>query len=376
MEFIINSENFNEAISEVSKAVSTKTPLQILTGIKVTASSDCLTLTGSNSDIIIEKSIPLMKDGVKIIEIVHEGSVVIPAKFLSEIVKKLPGKIHLKVNDNHLITIQSNEIVTSLNGLNSQEYPRIPKINKNYDLKIHGNELTEIIKQTVFAASKSEMKPVLTGVHMSFSKDKLTCVATNSHRLAMRERMIQSNIQCSIVVPSTSLNELLKLTEFELSEIKLFITENYIVFQSDSTTLYSRLIEGVYPNTSGLIPTDVKTTITLNTKQFLKGIDRACLFASEWRNNNVNLSIIEGSKLKISSNSSEVGKIEEIQTLKEITGQDELYISLDGSFLKDALKVIREEEIKISFSGSMRPILIEPVGNPTYLQLISPVRSY
>ncbi|WP_445480633.1 hypothetical protein ACULLL_10990 [Lysinibacillus irui] len=119
-----------------------------------------------------------------------------------------------------------------------------------------------------------------------------------------------------------------------------------------------------------------QSIITLNRKQLLKGIDRACLFANEWKNNNVNLEIIDGTKIKISSNSSEIGKIEEIQPIREINGDRDLRISLDGSFLMDALKVIKEEEIKVSFGGTMRPIFIEPVDHSSSLHLISPVRSY
>lgn len=376
MEFIIKNDYFSKAVADVSKAVSLKTPIPILSGIKLVVDDSRVTLIGSNSDIIIEKSIPLIIDEVKVLEVRKTGSVVISAKYLSEIIKKLPNDIHIKMNDIHLVTIQSDEIVTTISGLNAEEYPRLPEINRNNYMRISGNELFETIKQTVFAASKSEMKPVLTGVHMSFLPGKLIFVATNSHRLARRERTIDSNIHQSIIVPASSLNELLKLSEFDGEGIELFITENYIVFQSNSITLYSRLIEGVYPNISGLIPNDFITTLTLETNLLLKGIDRACLFASEWRNNNVHLSIIDDCKLKISSNSSEIGKIEETQPIKTITGLAELTISLDGSFLMDALKVIKEKEIKISFGGSMRPILIEPVGNSDYQQLISPVRSY
>ncbi|MGX1824467.1 DNA polymerase III subunit beta, partial [Heyndrickxia sporothermodurans] len=237
------------------------------------------------------------------------------------------------------------------------------------------NELIELFKQTMFAASSNEMKPVLTGVHMNFLDDKLVVVATNSHRLSRRELSIESDVNASIIVPRSSLLEFTKLF-IDSGELKLFITNNYIVFQSKDMTLYSRLIDGVYPNTAGLIPKESKTRNRLTTNQFLKGIDRACLFASEWRNNNVNLSIVEGDKIKISSLASEIGKIEETQTIQMVEGQKELSISLDGSFLKDALKVIQEEEIMIQFGGSMSPIFIQPVGNPSFLQLISPVRTY
>lgn len=376
MEFIIDNACFYKAISDVNKAVSLKTPFPILSGIKIIANNDSLILIGSNSDIIIEKVIPLAMDGVKVLEVYKAGSVVIPAKHLSEIVKKLPAKVHLKVNEKQVVTIQSEEIVTKIFGFNSDEYPKLPQIDEAYYIKIPSTELIDIIKQTTFAVSKSESRPVLTGVNMSFKDNHLSFAATDSHRLALRELILESNINGSFIVPSTSLNELTKLINNDSGEIHIYVTDTFMVFKTNSVSLFTRLIEGNYPNITGLFPENSKTTITLDTDQLLMGIDRACLFASEWKNNNVQLEILDGKKIKISSNSSNIGGIEETQNIKVINGETDLTISLDGRFLINALKVIKEEEIRLSFGGSMRPVLIEPINNSSYLHLISPVRSY
>jgi len=376
VEFLINNESFNQAISDVSKAVSVKTPFPILSGIKINAYNDSLILVGSNSDIVIEKVIPLKIEGIQVLEVYETGSIVISAKYLSEIVKKLPGKIHVKVTEKQLVTLKSDEIITTLHGFNAEEYPSLPRIDEDKYLKISNQKLIETIKQTAFATSKSESRPVLTPVNMSFKENQLTCVGTNSQRLALKELKIESNIYGTFNVPRTSLNELTKLMNNDTEIIHIFVTDSYMVFKSNNTSLFSRLIEGNYPNITRLLPTNSKTMITLDTQQLLKGIDRACLFSSEWKNNNVHLNIKDDGKLKISSTSSEIGKIEETQTIKAIDGETDLNISLDGSFLMDALKVIKEEEIKISFNGSMRPVLIEPIDNSSYLHLISPVRSY
>ncbi|MEC0299281.1 DNA polymerase III subunit beta [Peribacillus frigoritolerans] len=376
MEFKINKECFNKAISDVSHAVSIKTPIPILSGIKIVANEDGLTLLGSNSDIVIEKTIPLTIDGVTGLEVFEKGTVVLSAKYLSEIVKKLPDVIHLKLNGNQSVTIKSNEIVMNLNGLHSGEYPNLPQIDGAGYFNIPSVELLEIIKQTAFAVSKNETRPVLTGVNLSIKENKLTCIATNSHRLALRELPLESKVTGSFIIPSKSLNELTKLFNNEADIIHIFITESYIVFQANHISLFSRLIEGNYPNVSELLPKDLKTIITVDTNTLLKGIDRACLFASEWRNNNVHIDILDKSKLRISSNSSELGKIEETQSIKSIRGEAGLSISLDGSFLLDALKAIKENEVKLSFGGPMRPVLIEPSDNSSYRHLISPVRTY
>jgi DNA polymerase III subunit beta len=377
MEFIINSEWLFKAISDVSKAVSLKTPFPILTGIKMTAEEDALVLIGSNSDLIIEKKIPMTIGGVRVLEVKQTGSLVVTAKYINEIVKKLPGEIHVKADGKQLITLQSGEIITSLKGFPAEEYPSLPVIDESSSIRIPGTALIEMIKQTAFAAARSETRPVLTGVNLTFKDNNhLTCAATNSHRLALRALEIDSDVRGSFIIPSTSLNELVKLIPGETEHIHIFVSDSYIVFKTADASLFSRLIEGNYPNVSALIPKDSKTVITLGTNQFLKGIDRACLFASEWKNNNIHLEVKNGIRLKISSTSSEIGKIEETQMLKDIEGESELNISLDANFMIDALKAIKEEEIKISFGGSMKPVLIQPVGNPTCLHLISPVRSY
>ncbi|WP_342575937.1 DNA polymerase III subunit beta [Solibacillus sp. FSL K6-1781] len=376
MEIIIDNEWFYKAISDVNKAISSKTPFPILSGIKIIAYNDSLVLIGSNSDIVIEKVVPLTLNGVKVLEVHKPGSVVILAKHLSEIIKKLPAKVHLRVNEKQVITIQSEEIVTKLFGFNSEQYPKLPQIDETDYIKIPSTELIEIIKQTAFAVSKSESRPALTGVNMSFKDNRLSFAATDSHRLALRELKLESNIHGSFIVPSSSLNELTKLINNDNGEIRIYVTESYMVFKTSFFTLFSRLIEGNYPNITGLFPKNFKTTITLDTAQLLLAIDRACLFASEWKNNNVQLEILDAKRIKISSHSSNIGGIEEIQNIKEINGETDLTISLDGSYLINALKVIKEEEIRLSFGGSMRPVLIEPINNPSYNYLISPVRSY
>lgn len=376
MEFIINKDYFNQALSDVSRAVTTKSLLPILSGIKLVAQQDGLILIGSNTNIIIERKIPLEMNGKFILKVVETGSAVLPAKYLCEVVKKLSDDIHIKVSGNKTANIQSGEVMVYLNGFNPGEYPTYPSIDADPFIQINSSALTEIINQMTFAVSNSETRPVLTGVNMSFKANKLTCVATNSHRLVLREIPIHSRIEASFIVPGTSLTELTNLLSKEDTFIQFYITDNYIVFKSPTTSLYSRLIEGNFPGISKLIPTESKTVITLDTEKLLKGIDRAGLFASVWKNNNIFIEMRNSKQLKISSNSTEMGKIVEILDINMVQGDKELSITLDGDFLLDALKAIKEKEIKLSFDGSFRPILIEPVNNPSYLHLISPVRSY
>lgn len=313
MEFTINNTYFSKAITEVSHVVSSKATIPILTGIKMEAKADCIILTGSNSDIIIQRTIPQIVDGVKVLEIHSIGSIVIPAKYLRELIKKLPSDISVTLFDNHFITIQSEDIMTRLNGIRAEEYPLLPTINQTNRISIYSDKLIAAIKKTVFAVSRSETKPVLTGVNLSFKQNELTCMATNSHRFALCKLGIESNVTGSFTVPSAALQEVTKLYHSN-TILDIIASEDYILFKSDNLTLYSRLIQGHYPDMTDLLTQSPKTSITVDTKQLLQGIDRACLFASERKNNTVHLTI-NHSLLKISSKSTEVGKIEETQRL-------------------------------------------------------------
>lgn len=375
MDFKVNCALLTSAMSDINKVISSRSIIPILSGIKIEANENGLKLTGSNSDIFLERTIPLLIDGEKVVEITECGSVVVLSKYLNEIMKKLPDDIHMKAELNGSITLKSGTIETRLNGFDSNEYPKLPVMDRENNVNIPFGKLIEAVKQTVFAVSKSESRPVLTGVKMEFEKNKLICTATDSHRLARREVHIESEIQESFVVPSTSLSELMHLKESDSSNVKINYTTNFIVFKTANSSLYSRLLEGNFPNVQSLIPTDSKSTITINTKELIAGIDRACVFSTEWKNNNVQLKIVDDTTIKIASNATEVGMIEEYQRIIRIDGLSDIQITFDGRFMLDALKGIQEENVTIKFDGFMKPIVIKPQHSGACLHLISPLRT-
>ena len=196
---------------------------------------------------------------------------------------------------------------------------------------------------------------------MEFEKNKLICTATDSHRLSRKEIQITfTEGSHSVVVPSKSLMELLHLKESSSATVHISIANNMIVFSTENTILYSVLIEGNYPNTQSLIPTDFVTKITMNTKALIAGIDRACVFSEEWKHNNVHLAMIENDILKITTNSAGIGMIEEQQRISKVDGVPAIDMTFDGRFFLEALKGIQEEQVTISFCGVMKPAVIEP----------------
>lgn len=376
MEFIVNHKNFTQALSEVSKAISTKAIIPILSGIKISANQSGITLIASISNIFIEKFIPSSIDNEQITTIFKAGTIVVPAKYFIEIIKKMPSDIVIKSKNEQTITIQSEEITLNLNGFLANEFPNVPQIDDHAEIQIETKQLIDAFKQTVFAVAKNESRPVLTGVHIELDHNKLICAATDSHRLAIRETLISTNVKANCIVPSETINELLKLMNSNLEFVSIYLSESHIIFTFGTTTLYSRLIEGKYPNISTLIPNEFQTVINIDRQRMLQGVDRSSLLASEWANNNVNLEIINESTIQISSNASQIGKISETQQIDGLQGEKQLNISFDGRFMLDALRAIKEETVTLNFSGSMRPILIEAGTQSTAVHLISPVRTY
>jgi DNA polymerase III subunit beta len=378
MRFIIQRDHLVQSVQDVMKAITSRTTIPILTGIKIVATEEGVSLTGSDSDVSIESFIPREEGDKEIVEIKQTGAIVLQAKFFSEMVKKLPTD-HVEIEvQNHLQTvIRSGSSEFNLIGLDADEYPHLPNIEAENVFRIPTDLLKAMIRQTVFAVSTSETRPILTGVNWSVENDELICIATDSHRLALRKVKIEINTEASynVVIPGKSLIELNKILADNNELIDIVITENQILFKATHLLFFSRLLEGNYPDTSRLIPTESKTDIVLQSKEFLQAIDRASLLAREGRNNVVKLSAIEDGSIEISSNTPEVGKVvEEIKSLS-VTGE-ELKISFSAKYMMDALKALEGTEIKISFTGAMRPFIIRPMNDDSILQLILPVRTY
>ena len=378
MRFIIQRDHLVQSVQDVMKAITSRTTIPILTGIKIVASEEGVTLTGSDSDISIESFIPKEEDDKEIIEIKQPGSIVLQARFFSDMVKKLPSDfVEIEVQ-NHLQTvIRSGNSEFDLIGLDAEEYPHLPQIEEENVFKIPTDLLKAMIRQTSFAVSTSETRPILTGVNWKVENNELYCIATDSHRLAQRKAKVEMETPANynVVIPGKSLNELSKILADSSESIEIVITENQILFKAKHLLFFSRLLEGNYPDTSRLIPSESKTDIVLHTKEFLRAIDRASLLAREGKNNVVKLMTLQDQLIEISSNTPEVGKV--VEEMKGISMDgEELKISFSAKYMMDALRAIEGNEIKITFTGAMRPFVIYPINDDSTLQLILPVRTY
>lgn len=378
MKFTIARDKLIAALNDVMKAVSSKTTIPILTGIKIDVTNDGVFLTGSDADITIQAYIPTEEDGVELIQVSTTGSIVLQARMFNEIVRKLPtNEVEIEVTTGFATDIRSGKSAFNLIGLDASEYPLLPEVNADKQFSMPADLLKSIIRETVFAVATSESRPVLTGVNWNIQNGELICVATDSHRLARRKTQLEQLPAdvTSVVIPGKSLNELNKILEDSTNPVQVVMTNQQVLFKTDDMMFFSRLLEGNYPDTSRLIPEDHKTNVIINAKALLQAIDRASLLARDDRNNVVRFEIFEGNVVEISSNSPEIGKVQEQIEVETLEGEA-LKISFSAKYMMEALKAIDGQDVVIQFTGPMRPFILKSANDDSILQLILPVRTY
>ena len=381
MKITIKRDYLIQALNEVTRAISSRTAIPILTGIKLTINDEGAILTGSDTDISIEAFIPLEKDDEQLITVEKYGSIVLPSRYVTDIVKRLPNdEVSIEVTEGFQTLITSGTASFTLNGLDANDYPQLPEIGNAPTLKIPADMLKNLIRQTAFAVSTVEVRPVLTGVNWILKEGTLLSVATDSHRLALRKINVDlpEEAKFNIVIPGKSLTELNKILDDTTEKVEVVVNNNQILFKVTDVLFYSRLLEGNYPDTTRLIPTSNTTTVAIAAKSLLQAIDRASLLARDNRNNVIKLVSTDNKEIEISSNSPEVGNVSEDLIPVSFEGES-ILISFNGKYMIDALRVFENQDVKIEFSGSMHQFVIRPVdheeGNDI-LQLITPVRTF
>lgn len=380
MNFTINRSAFISQLNNVLRAISSKTTIPILTGLKMVVNEDNIVLTGSNSDITIE-SVINANDADNDLTIEETGAIVLPARFFSDIVKKLPDKkVTIEVTSGFQADITSGSAKFQINGQDAENFPHLPEIETNKSVTLPNDILKEVIRQTVIAVSKQESRPILAGVHITLKDGVLTAVATDSHRLAQRKvalENIDNGIDFDVIIPGKSMEELSGMISDVHEDVQMQVTENQVLFIFGNTHFYSRLLEGNYPETSQLIPQTADTTVELEAGSFLSSIERASLLSHESRNDVVKLSLKPSENLvRISGDSPDIGTVEEEVVTSALDGND-LEISFNPNYMKDALRSFGQATIKISFTSPLRPFTLVPTEDQeNFVHLITPVRTF
>lgn len=376
MKFSINRNLFIENLNNVMRAISSRATIPILSGIKLDLSEDQLVLTGSDTDISIEIKIPVSDD----LKVESTGSIVLPARFFSEIVKKLPGKdFSFEVKESFQTKISSENSEFTINGLDANNYPRLPEIADESSFTIAGKILREIINETQFAVATQESRLVLSGVHFTFSPDTIKAVATDSHRLSERTIALENGPQTKtdLIIPGKSLQELSRIIAESDPEVKVCPGDNQVLCQIGNISFYSRLLDGNYPDTDRLLPTESTTSVEFDLSELSSALDRASLLTHAGRNNVVNLNLdTANGQVKLTGTSAEIGNVEEDVSFKNLEGEN-LTISFNPDYLRDALRASVTDAVIMKFTQPLRPFTVVPNKDDVqFIQLITPVRTF
>ncbi|WP_127530042.1 DNA polymerase III subunit beta [Paenibacillus kobensis] len=378
MKLSITKNELNDAIQQVAKAASARPAIPILGGIKFEVTHQGVTLTASDTDISIQSFIPVESGNSIIAKVDKPGSVVLPSKFIVEIVKKLPSDdVEIEVGEHFITMIRSGSTDIQMVGLDPEEFPVLPSIEESDVLQIPGDLLKSLIRQTIFAASTSEQTPVLTGALVNLSNSDLRFVATDRHRLANRSAHVDSHPDLrfsNVVISAKTLNELSRLIPDASALVDMVVADNQALFKIGNVLFYSRLLDGTYPDTSKIIPQSYKTELVVDTKKLTDAIDRAYLMSREEKTNIVRLVTLDNGGIEISSSSSDLGRVTEQLEAFKMEG-DALRIAFNSKYMLDVLKVIDSEQLTIQFTGAMSPIIIRPADHPHSTYIILPYRT-
>ena len=374
--FSINKNLFLQALNTTKRAISHKNAIPILSTVKIDVTKEGLTLIGSNGQVSIENFISTQNENAGLL-VNSTGSILLEATFFINVVSSLPDIIlDFKEIEQKQIVLTSGKSEITLKGKDADQYPRIQEISASNPLVLETKILKDVINETAFAASVQESRPILTGVHFVLTDNQfLKTVATDSHRMSQKKITLEKNgDNFDVVIPSRSLREFTAVFTDEIETVEVFFANNQILFRSENISFYTRLLEGNYPDTDRLIPTEFTSVLTFNTSDLRAAMERARLLSNATQNGTVKLEIA-GGIVSAHVNSPEVGRVNEEIDTESVSGED-LTISFNPTYLIDALKAIDSEKVTISFISSVRPFTLVPSEDTeNFIQLITPVRT-
>ena len=374
--FSINKNLFLQALNTTKRAISLKNAIPILSTVKIDVTNEGITLIGSNGQISIENFISIKNENAGLL-VTSSGSILLEATFFINVVSSLPDvTLDFKEIEQKQIVLTSGKSETTLKGKDADQYPRIQEISASSPLVLETSVLKNIINETAFAASTQESRPILTGVHFVLTENKnLKTVATDSHRMSQKKIVLEKNgDNFDVVIPSRSLREFSAVFTDDIETVEIYFTNNQLLFRSENISFYTRLLEGNYPDTDRLIPTEFTSVVTFDNHNLRYAMERARLLSNATQNGTVKLEIIND-VVSAHVNSPEVGRVNEEIDTESISGQD-LTISFNPTYLIDSLKAINSEKVTISFISAVRPFTVVPnEDTENFIQLITPVRT-
>lgn len=352
-----------EAVSVVSRAVSSKASIPALEGILIKAYGSKITISGYDLEIGINTSIDAT--------VSDQGEIVVSAKYFSEIVRKLPEEVVCIETDDRMITyITSGHADYQIVGMNSAEYPDLPKFEENEGFEVKGEILKEMIRQTVYAVSDNNSKPIYTGSLFEIENKLFKIVAIDGYRMAIRQENVDSEVNSQFVVPGKTQQEVLKIIGNDEENVYISVGQRNIMFKIGEYSVISRLIEGTFLDYNSTIPKTSKTDVVVNTRLLINAVDRMSLLNGDKLQSPVRC-IFAGEEIRLSCTSA-IGKANDV--ISAPVNGDDVEIGFNNRYLLDALRNIDADEVKITLNGGLSPMIIKPLKGDSFVSLVVPMR--
>jgi DNA polymerase-3 subunit beta len=367
MRLTISREKLQEGLAAVTASIPAKTTLPVLANILLETTERGIRLSGTDLDIAVTTEVSA--------DVEAPGAVTIPAKKLSEIARELPpSPVKMAAVGEQRITLECGRSRFKLLGLPRDEFPTFPSVKFSESWRIKSGDLQKLISHTAFAVSTEESRPILNGVLWELKAEKMAMVATNGHRLAKMEIPITSASSPSheLIIPPKALEQVKRLFPAE-EELEIARGENHIGFRSPFTSVFTRLIEGPYPNYELVIPRDNDRIAVIDKAALVSALKRMSVVASD-QTHRIRLSFNSG-MLKFSVQTPDLGEAQDELPIR-YTG-DQLDIGFNASYLLEILRYIPTDEVKLTFKAPERAATLEPEGwsdSAVYLCLVMPLR--
>jgi DNA polymerase III subunit beta len=345
----------------VSRAVSTRGSVQVLSGILLRADSGVLELAATDMELSLRTSLDAQVDG--------DGAVVVPGKLLADLARLLPEpEVTLEYRpEDGVVQVTSGAYSSRLNTYSAEDFPRLPAL----DAPLHAVDreaLLETVERVARSASRDESRPVLTGILARFEGETLVMAATDSYRMSVKETALGSTgPQLEAIIPARALQELTRIGG-GVDTIELGVQENHVIFGAGDVWLTTRRIDGQFPNYKQLIPETFEVELTLPRAELLDVVRRAAVMAL--RNSPLRLRFEEG-ELTVSAQTQDVGETRE--TLPAAYSGEPLEIGFNAEFLRDGIEAVTGDDLRLKLINPLRPGLISGEGDD-FWYLIMPIR--
>lgn len=363
MKITCNKQELVEAVSNVQRVVSSKSTVPALEGILLKTEENSITLCGYDLELGMTTVIPA--------QVEESGSIILSAKLLGDIVRRLPADlVYIGSDEKNMTVITSGPSEYSIVGIPAQEFPELPAITGELSVTLTHTVLKSMIHQTLFAVADTDAKPIHTGTLFEIGGQKVRLVSVDGYRLAMREEPANCGEETSFVVPGKTLSEVLKLLKDDESELRLLVGRRHILFNIGSYTVISRLLEGEFLDYKAAIPASHTTEIIVKTRAFIDSVERVSLLITDRLKSPVRC-VFENEEIKVSC-STAIGRAND-QFAAHIEGNT-VEMGFNNRYLLDALRNAETDEVKVQLNGPLSPMKIVPRDGNSFLFLVLPVR--